>query len=111
MPCEPTLVRLLSLGPGAEIAEHTDHELGYEFGEVRLHVPIITSPEVEFRVQGRRIEMRPGEVWYIDASRPHAVTNHGDRERIHLVLDCELNDRLRAEFQKANTAQDIPGAM
>jgi hypothetical protein len=40
-----------------EALEHTDHELGYEDNEVRPHVAIETSPNVEFWLNGQRVEM------------------------------------------------------
>ena len=46
--CEKTSVRLLRLGPGASVREHTDHNLGYEDGEVRFHVPVQTNPDAVF---------------------------------------------------------------
>ncbi len=49
--CEKTSVRLLRLGPGASVREHTDYNLGYEDGEVRFHVPVLTNP-------GRRVRAR-----------------------------------------------------
>jgi hypothetical protein len=35
--------------------------------------------------------MQPGEAWYLDLNLPHAVANHGDTERVHLVIDCVLD--------------------
>lgn len=92
--CELRSIRLLRLGPGAVIREHADHELGYRFGEVRLHVPVLTSPKVEFLIDGERVDMRPGQVWYVDASRPHSVRNAGSDVRTHLVIDCVVNRSL-----------------
>lgn len=102
--CEIGAVRLLRLGPGAAIGEHADHDLGHAFGEARLHVPVCTNPQVDFRVAGERIEMRPGELWYIDASRPHSVRNPGDTERVHLVIDCRVNDWLDRLLRRADNA-------
>lgn len=88
-------VRLMRLGPGAEILPHRDHELGLPHGVARIHVPVCTNPEVDFRLDGRRIAMAPGEVWYLDFGRTHAVANRGATDRVHLVLDCEADDWLR----------------
>jgi hypothetical protein len=88
-------VRLLRLAPGAVIREHRDADLGEAIGEVRLHVPVLTNPEVEFLLDGRRVEMREGECWYLDLSRPHSVANRGATDRVHLVIDAVLDDRLR----------------
>jgi hypothetical protein len=89
--CELLSARLLRLSPGALIREHRDYKLGYEDGEVRIHVPLTTSPEVEFLLAGERVEMVPGEAWYLDLNLPHAVANRGPTHRVHLVVDCIVN--------------------
>jgi quercetin dioxygenase-like cupin family protein len=90
--CEKTSVRLLRLGPGASVREHTDHNLGYEDGEVRFHVAVQTNPDAVFELEGRPIEMLPGETWYVDFNLRHRVANNGATPRIHLVLDCIVDD-------------------
>jgi len=89
---EKTAVRLLQLAVGAEIKPHSDHCLGYEDGSFRLHIPIITNPEVEFILDGKRLIMNEGECWYIDANFEHSVANKGKQDRIHLVIDGIRND-------------------
>lgn len=84
---EKTSVRLLNLGSGAEIKPHTDHCLGYEDGVFRLHIPIITNPDVEFILDNKRLIMREGECWYLNANFMHSVKNGGNNDRIHLVID------------------------
>lgn len=93
--CPLRSVRLLRLGPGGVIKEHRDYDLGYDLGEARLHVPIVTHPEVAFHLRNRRVSMAPGETWYLDLSQPHRVVNGGPTDRIHLVIDVGVNDWLR----------------
>ena len=95
--CPLRAVRLLRLAPGAVIREHRDDDLRFEAGEARLHVPLATDPAVEFYVDGARVAMEPGECWYLDLSRPHRVSNRGSSPRIHLVVDCQVNDWLAAQ--------------
>ena len=90
--CPLHSVRLMRLGPGSTIKEHTDFDLNYEQGAVRFHVPVVTNDEVEFLLNGRRVILAPGEVWYLRLSDPHAVANRGDCARIHLVIDAVVND-------------------
>jgi quercetin dioxygenase-like cupin family protein len=92
--CSLAAVRLMRLGPGSEIKEHRDHDLSADFGMARLHVPLTTSPQVEFLVNRAPVTMVPGECWYLRLADPHAVTNHGDTARVHLVIDAEVNDWL-----------------
>ena len=92
--CELQAVRFLRLKAGSVVKEHRDYNLGYEDGEVRFHVPVLTNPDVEFIMDGRRVVMNPGEVWYHNFNLPHSVANKGGTDRIHLVIDCFLNDWL-----------------
>jgi hypothetical protein len=94
-------VRLLRLAAGSSIREHKDYDLGYDDGEIRLHIPILTNPDVEFILGGERVEMRPGECWYMDFNLPHSVVNNGATDRIHLVVDGHVNDWVRAIFAPA----------
>ncbi len=93
--CPIRSARLLRLGAGSRIKEHRDYNLEYADGEVRLHIPIATSAEVDFFLDGRRIEMNEGECWYLNFNLPHHVENHGPVDRIHLVVDCVVDDWLR----------------
>jgi GNAT superfamily N-acetyltransferase len=93
--CPQQAVRFLRLKAGSEIKEHCDHELGFEDGEVRLHIPVITNREVEFVLNQVRVIMDEGECWYLNVNRPHRVANRGAADRVHLVVDCVVNDWLR----------------
>ena len=96
--CPLQSVRLLRLAAGSRIREHRDFGLGFDQGVIRLHVPLRTGPDVEFYLDGARVAMGEGECWYLDFGLPHRVQNHGTTDRIHLVLDCEVNDWLTACF-------------
>lgn len=85
-------VRLLKLEAGAEIKPHRDHELGYEDGQFRLHIPIVTNPDVEFILDGEQIRMLPGECWYTNVNLVHSVSNRGTIDRVHLVIDGVRNE-------------------
>ncbi len=92
--CEKEAVRFMLLGAGARIKEHKDYFMGFEDGVIRLHLPVITNEQVEFYLNNERVPMQPGELWYLDFSQKHRVENHGSEDRIHLVLDCKVNDWL-----------------
>ena len=96
--------RLLNLRRGAAIKADRDAELAFEKGEARLHVPIVTNPGVEFVIDGERVVMEAGACWYINANLTHRVANHGDTDRIHLVVDCGVNDWLRERFAAAEVS-------
>lgn len=90
--CPILSARILRLGVGAEIKPHRDHELGYEDGNFRLHIPIITNPDVQFILDGDALIMSPGDCWYTNVNYVHSVKNSGDHDRIHLVIDGERNE-------------------
>lgn len=102
-------VRFLRLEAGAAIKEHSDHQLAFEDGEVRMHIPVQTNEHVDFRVQGGRIVMNEGELWYLNLSLPHSVNNQGGADRIHLVIDGVVNDWLREQFARPDVEyrQDV----
>lgn len=105
--CEKFSARLLNLQAGAVIREHTDKELYFEKGETRLHFPIITNPFVEFYLDNERLQMQEGECWYINANLPHRLANKGSADRIHLVVDCKVNDWLTSVFEQAITKAEL----
>jgi hypothetical protein len=106
--CPLRAVRVLRLAPGGIIREHRDDDLLWEKGEARLHIPLATHPEVEFYVDGTRVVMEAGECWYLDLSRPHRVQNRGATQRIHLVVDCVVNDWLATQVASRLTAGREP---
>jgi hypothetical protein len=99
--CPLQAVRLMRLAPGSRIKEHRDHDLAAEQGRARLHVPITTNDQVDFRVNGTRVDMAPGSVWYLRLADPHSVVNHGDSDRVHLVIDAEVNAWLEERLREA----------
>jgi hypothetical protein len=102
--CELESARFLRLGAGANIREHRDYQLGYEDGFIRLHIPVQTNSQVEFYLDGQSVEMREGEAWYLNFNLKHSVKNGGASDRVHLVIDCVLNDWLRAFFPPEDSA-------
>jgi hypothetical protein len=91
----------MRLTPGSVIKEHTDLDLGIESGAARIHVPVITNPDVEFLLNRTRVDMKEGQAWYLRLGDPHAVANRGITDRVHLVLDLVANDWLAGFFQAA----------
>jgi hypothetical protein len=99
--CSVNAARLMRLGPGARILEHTDDMATGSDEEWRIHLPVQTHPLVEFWVAGRVVPMGVGEVWYADFNLPHRVDNFSDQDRVHLVLDCTPNDWLSNQLEQA----------
>ena len=100
--------RLLRLAPGAVVSPHSDIHHHWFF-RVRMHVPIITLPEVRFTCDGESVHMAAGETWIFDNWRTHAVDNPTASERVHLVADTTGSAafwELVARGQEADAAID-----
>ena len=106
--CDLSSARFLKLGAGAWIRPHRDYRLGIEDGEIRIHIPVITNPQVEFILDDKIIEMKEGEAWYLNFNLHHSVRNNGATDRIHLVVDCAVNDWILSFFETMNGKPGIP---
>jgi len=108
--CPLESVRLMRLGAGSIIKTHTDHDLDVEHGRARLHIPIETNPEVDFRLNGERVTLGEGECWYLRLSDPHSVANRGDRDRVHLVVDAIVSPWLHELLEHADAPASQPAS-
>jgi quercetin dioxygenase-like cupin family protein len=100
-------VRLMNLKAGAVIKPHTDKELSFENGEARLHIPIFTNSRVQFILDGEQLVMNEGSCWYINANLTHSVANEGTTDRIHLVIDCKVNEWLQQLVHSERTIKKV----
>ncbi|HEX8666751.1 MAG TPA: sulfotransferase [Allosphingosinicella sp.] len=97
--------RLMRLAPGAVVPPHVDVNY-YWRTHLRLHIPILTEPEVEFGCGGETVHMAAGECWLFDTFQWHEVRNGSERTRVHLVLDTVGGERLWELIEQAqNGAQ------
>src|SRR6476661_2248024 len=78
--------RLMRLDGNAEATAHADTNY-YWLQRARIHVPVITQPEVRFLCGTREVHMAAGEAWAFDTWRIHNVLNPNPTRRIHLVAD------------------------
>jgi hypothetical protein len=99
--CPLRSVRLMRLTPGSLIKEHTDLELDVEEGTARIHIPVVTNPQVEFYLNGSRVVMDAGSAWYLRLSDRHRVHNKGECDRVHMVIDAVANDWIRGILESA----------
>lgn len=98
-------VRLMRLRAGARILRHSDPMSQIDATLVRLHVPIATHPQVDFRVNDRSVRMQPGELWHVDVRFPHEVHNGGTQARVHLVVDALRNAQLSQWLRQGEAVQ------
>jgi len=91
--CEFARVRVMRMAPETVLAEHLDQmDLRSEIQLARFHVPIVTNLDAYFIFSGENVHMDPGVCWYVEAALPHGAGNLGKEDRIHLVIDCVVND-------------------
>lgn len=102
LPAQKKRVRFLSLEPNHEIKWHCDGTGSVDkivnSSSSRFHIPVITSPKVEFKICHNICQWQAGNIYYGDFSFPHSVKNNWDKRRIHLVIDLIPNDNLRSLF-------------
>lgn len=96
--CPKEVVRILFLPPGGHIKDHFDFHTSFQFGLLRLHIPIITHPDVAFVINGERVSWNAGELWYGDFSKVHSVKNDSPLVRVHMVIDVQINDFVLSLF-------------
>ena len=106
LPCKYERVRFMKLEAGKIIGKHSDKidkQIGFDDGDiVRIHIPIRTNENVVFTLYesardkiGNEYNLKTGHYYYTDVTKPHAVRNQSDVDRIHLVVDCYSNHALR----------------
>ena len=95
--------RLMRLAPGCEVSQHVDVHHHW-FNRVRIHVPIVTNPDVIFYCGNEQRHMAAGECWIFDTWRLHRVENGGQHSRTHLVIDTAGSSRFWEMVGRANDA-------
>lgn len=104
----PVRIIVPRLYPRASIAPHADggHSLPFVH---RIHMPLTTTPLVEFSVGGEARHIAEGEIWEINNTRIHSVKNRGMSVRIHLIVDW-ATDALNAQRQASTgfLAHELP---
>ena len=101
IPAEFERVRVMRLKAGTTIKKHTDKvDKEIKNGNiVRIHIPLKTSLNVHFYLwEGKEqyhFNLETGKYYYTDVSKPHAVHNKADFDRLHLVVDCYNNPKIK----------------
>lgn len=78
--------RLMRIDGNGEATRHVDSNYYWQT-HVRIHVPVLTTPNVAFECGETRVHMRAGECWIFDTWSTHNVLNPDPTRRIHLVID------------------------
>jgi hypothetical protein len=78
--------RLMGLDGKCTVPEHRDVNYHW-WSRVRIHIPILTNPDVLFYCSNTHVHMAPGETWIFDSWQKHHVENNSNQFRVHLVID------------------------
>lgn len=78
--------RLMRLEPGDGVPMHFDKKY-YWRSHTRVHIPVVTHPDVRFQCGETTVHMGAGEAWTFDNWRMHTVINEKTTRRIHLTFD------------------------
>lgn len=87
-------VMLARMAPGGIIRPHRDANAAAKWPH-KIHVPLLTNPQVGFRIHDTVHHLPEGEAVEVDNMAVHAVRNDGAGERIHLIF--EAYDRQQPE--------------
>ena len=79
-------VMLARMAPGGVIKPHVDANPSAKWPH-KIHVPLLTNPDVTFFVEGTSYHFAEGEAVEVNNMGRHAVQNRGTTDRIHLIFE------------------------
>jgi hypothetical protein len=82
---------IVGMNPNSRIRTHRDRGDTVYYAR-RIHVPIITNPDVFFTVGGNEIHMETGIAYEINNARWHSARNRSNLERVHFIMDIMPNE-------------------
>ncbi|MFB6513440.1 aspartyl/asparaginyl beta-hydroxylase domain-containing protein [Streptomyces virginiae] len=100
-PLRLNAARLRALGPGAVGERYGAPKYRLARGCVHLRIPLTTNPDAVLYLDGTEHTCQPGEFWYGDFSREHAVRSLGTTTtttRVHTVIDVLFTIELAVLF-------------
>lgn len=100
--------RLLRLDPGTFLHEHRDFVYLENVPRYRLHMPLITNDQAFITSPGQNVHFKKGYLWKLDPKQTiHSACNFGKAPRIHLMLDCYVEEKLQALLDQQFLDQDV----
>jgi aspartyl/asparaginyl beta-hydroxylase (cupin superfamily) len=90
-------VMLARMAPGGVIHPHQDMNPAAKWPH-KIHVPLLTNPDVTFFVDGTGYHFAEGEAVEVNNMAMHAVQNRGSTDRIHLIFEYYDLDQPEPEW-------------
>lgn len=87
-------VGIIVLRPGTQLPLHTDATNA----QLTCHLPLVVPPGCGIRVAGQTREWVEGQPLFFDHSYEHEAWNHGDRDRVMLLLNLVHPDLTPVEL-------------
>lgn len=107
LPGKPGKCLLATLKPRGIVYPHRDAENEYFVRSFRVHLPVLTNPEVRLYCNGGFFRMAAGEAWTLNNLAPHAVVNdHATESRVHLIFDVFPDEEA---ILRVRSAEEVPG--
>lgn len=98
--CQPRRIRFSTLKAKKKINWHRDWDESMEYGNSRLHLPLVVNDECKSNLCHESYQWSPGGLFYGDYSFPHQIINHGIDERLHLIIDLKDPKNLFSDTEK-----------
>lgn len=91
------VVQLFAASNGGFVRPHVDWKPDAPL-YTRLHVPLRTNPYALSSEGDVVFQMGYGEIWFLDASRPHSGGCFAGETRLHLIVDLDATVSLERAF-------------
>ena len=83
------LVRIMKLKSGGFISPHVDKLIDKK-NVIRCQIPIVTNNEVIFILDGKRYNMKAGNLYFINVGeKVHWLKNNSKNDRYTLIIDMK----------------------
>lgn len=86
--------RLARLETDSFLLEHRDYQELEDVRRLRLHIPVVVNPFASLVINNTRIHLALGYLWKLNPMHPHAASNFGKEARVHIILDCYVDEAL-----------------
>lgn len=88
--------RLARLETDSFLLEHRDYQELKDVRRLRLHIPLVVNPFASLVINNTRIHLALGYIWKLNPLHRHGACNFGKEARIHIILDCYVDEVLDA---------------
>lgn len=83
-------VLITRIPAGKEVKPHSDFGWHCQFHNCKVYVPVISNNQCWNITGTERVNMCAGEAWQFENQVTHSVRNHGDTERITLIISMRV---------------------